>query len=96
MRASLSKQVRISFLAYFEGWSYEDGGIDPYRIVNFGIIKFSVKPQKGKKLIISIHLERPGLLIGKHGKRINALQKYLTERFDRDVHIELIEKHIFH
>lgn len=50
---------------------------------------------KSNEIIITITLGRPGLLIGKGGKDIDKLTKYLTRRFDKEVQIKIIESKLW-
>jgi len=98
----LSKyDVKQEFLRYFEGISfsfdpYSEPPIDDIPVYKFSITGFDVSfpIQKGaniKSILIEIELARPGMLIGKGGRTINALTKYLTEWSKTTVEIKLIE-----
>ena len=95
MKTSLSKQVRRSFRYYFEGWDIADTPDDPQSIIKFGITKFTVIPRK-TTILINITLERPGLLIGKAGTRINKLQAHLSDLCKKPVQIHLIESQLWY
>ena len=45
---------------------------------------------------ITITLGRPGLLIGKAGRTIDDLQKYLTTIYDRKVTFHIVESDLFY
>jgi hypothetical protein len=68
-----------------------DGGyrIEPHEgasgTFSMGVTKLSYDEQKN---ILNVHLRRPGLLIGKHGKNIEALEKYL----DCKIHIHEVKQ----
>ena len=47
--------------------------------------------KKMNKIIVTITLGRPGLLIGKGGKTIDDLNGYLADRFKKEVKIKIIE-----
>lgn len=77
-----AKYYKSLFMTYFDGCY----GVDPESFASntftMGVCKLEYV-EKDKKLIV--YLRRPGLLIGKGGERINALQKHL------DINIEIIE-----
>ena len=77
-----SKKYKSLFLTYFDG-TY---GIDPTpntaNTFAMGVCKLEYN-EKENKLIV--HLRRPGLLIGKGGRTIDALEKHL------DCKIEIVE-----
>lgn len=50
---------------------------------------------KEKLIIITVTLERPGLLIGKGGKDIDAISKRINEWLDKSVKIEIKESNIW-
>jgi len=63
-------------------------------IISFGITDVSVEQNK-KEMKITITLERPGLLIGKHGRVINALETHLKGVFSMDVSISIKESKLW-
>ena len=77
-----SKYYKSLFLTYFDG-CYE---IPPTSNVSntfqMGVCKLEYV-KKDNELIV--HLRRPGLLIGKQGKTINAIQKHLN------INIKIVE-----
>ena len=50
---------------------------------------------KSNKIIVTITLDKPGLLIGKGGRGIDQLIEYLTKRFDKEVRIKIIESKLW-
>ena len=56
-----------------------------------GIHGIDVNTQNEEGVFVTISLSRPGLLIGKSGKDINAIQNRLTEVFGRNTSISLQE-----
>jgi ribosomal protein S3 len=54
-----------------------------------GISKIEVVGKNVNKIII--HLNRPGLLIGSRGSRIDAIEKYLSECYEHPVKIGIVE-----
>lgn len=66
------KKVKSLFCTYFDGCY----GIDPAENVpntfEMGICKLEYKED-----VLAVHLRRPGLLIGKGGRTIDGLAKYL-------------------
>lgn len=48
-----------------------------------------------KEIIIKITLERPGLLIGTHGKTITGLEEYLTKNNDKLTKIKIEESKLW-
>lgn len=73
------------FHIYFEGIDCDDA-IDPHLISTFGITGLRFEFKDGF-LHIWVILERPGLLIGKGGKTIDGLNKWL-ESSKMIVHIK--------
>lgn len=50
-----------------------------------------VETQDKKQIDVTISLVRPGLIIGREGKDIDAIQKHLERIFDRKVAINIFE-----
>jgi len=82
----LARDIRISIDRFFN---------------NNGIIRSQmeitdISTKKIKEiLLITITLNRPGLLIGKAGERIDALEKYLKEYFEKAVKIHIEESRLW-
>lgn len=74
------------FRTYFEGCYDNCEANDPISISRFGITDFLFE-FKNEKLIVTIVLERPGILIGKAGRTIDGLNKYLSSD-NIEVHIK--------
>jgi ribosomal protein S3 len=74
------KKYKKQFLNYFDG-SYEfNTTISIYNTFTMGVCKLEYEESDNK---LTVYLRRPGLLIGKGGKTIDALQTYL----DCKIHI---------
>ena len=76
-----SKKIKSLFLTYFDGCY----GVEPETTSNtysMGVCKLEYV-ETDNKLIV--HLRRPGLLIGKGGRTIDALEKHL------DCNIDIVE-----
>lgn len=69
-----SKRIKSLFETYFDGCY----GVDTQEYVSntyvMGICKLDYNE---KKNILTVHLRRPGLLIGKQGRIIEDVEKYL-------------------
>ena len=52
--------------------------------------------QTKKKLTITITLERPGLIIGKGGKIIDSLKKYLEMLYEIEITILILESKLWY
>jgi ribosomal protein S3 len=82
-------EMRIQFaIRNFYEKNYEDPG---KRIKDLVIHDISFKENE-KGLNITIQLERPGLLIGHHGKNIDALRKFFEKEFEKEVQLNCEEK----
>jgi ribosomal protein S3 len=88
-----SKQIRNDrrVLLYLRFWCDDNNiDIDSFQIQNI-ITKLS-----RKKLVITITLGRPGLLIGKGGRTIDSITKYLNKRWDTyEATIKIKESYLF-
>lgn len=76
---NLARSIKSSFRIFFEGCYEFDQFYETYiSIGTFGItdIQFSEYPHKVEMLIT---LERPGILIGKGGRTIDAIKEYLND-----------------
>lgn len=69
-----SKKIKSLFLSYFDGCY----GIDPKpktsNTFTMGVCKLEYNNKSNK---LTVHLRRPGLLIGKGGETIDSLSGYL-------------------
>ena len=61
------------------------------RIDWLGIHSISVDTQSDKAVTATIALSRPGLLIGKGGKDINAVMERLSELFGKETNVDIKE-----
>lgn len=92
-------KFKIAFKTFFEGAYGIDQIYDtPMSILNFGItnLKFDFP---NNDMVITITLERPGMLIGKGGHTIDSLTKHLNEwSFENDfenVKINIVESKLW-
>ena len=67
-----SKRLKSLFLTYFDGCYGVDAEPDTANTFAMGVCKLEYKNNK-----LIVHLRRPGLLIGKGGRTIDALAKQL-------------------
>jgi len=85
MKREKSETIKSLFETYFDG-CYE---IDPHpntsNTYTMGVCKLDYDE---KKNILTVHLRRPGLLIGKHGNIITELEEWLECK----VNIEEVRK----
>ena len=56
-----------------------------------GINSISVDTQSDEAVTVTITLNRPGLLIGKGGKDIDAVRERLSKLFGRETNIDIEE-----
>lgn len=88
-------RIKSLFRAFFEGWDGDGSDaqvpllISQLQITN---LEFDIKPEK---IILTVTLCRPGLLIGKAGRTIDALTKWLSER-NQEVEIKIVESKLWH
>jgi ribosomal protein S3 len=73
-------------------WFFQNEGINRSSLE---ITNITVKETKKDRLIINITLQRPGLLIGKEGKTINALEKYLEMLYETRITILIHESKLW-
>lgn len=76
------KKCKMLFLNYFDGGYEFDPHPNTCNTFEMGVCKLEYNDKDNK---LTVHLRRPGLLIGKGGKTIEAVQKYL------DCKISIIE-----
>lgn len=62
-----------------------------YGYYSLQIHGIDVDTQNENEIIATIKLHRPGLLIGKSGKDINAVEKMLTETFNKTTRVKIVE-----
>ena len=86
LRAITSKRVKRMILQHFENES-----------INKSIMEITNVVVKNKKccIFITITLERPGILIGKAGRTIDGLEKYLERIFEKPVKISIKESKLW-
>ena len=63
------------------------------RVDLLGIHSISVDTQSDEAVTVTITLNRPGLLIGKGGKDIDAIMERLSELFGKETNIDIKEIH---
>ena len=80
-RQKFLKEIRRCMVAY---WQRED-----HSRVSLGITDIDFKNKDVLEIIVT--LERPGLLIGKAGRDINALTESLKKCFNKEVKILIVE-----
>lgn len=56
-----------------------------------GVAKIIIERSSSKKIIVNIHVARPGVILGKRKYDIDALKKDLTKITDSEVKINIIE-----
>jgi len=66
------KRIKLSFLTYFDGTYEIDSVENTSDTYTMGVCKLEYE-----KNILTVHLRRPGLLIGKKGSTIDGLSEYL-------------------
>ena len=76
------KKTKIRFLNYFDGGYEFDPHPNTCNTFMMGVCKLEYDDKDNK---LTVYLRRPGLLIGKGGETIDAVQKYL------DCKISIIE-----
>ena len=81
-----AKYYKSLFLTYFDGCYQVDPEPNVSNTFAMGVCKLDYV-EKDNKLIV--HLRRPGLLIGKGGRTINAL----TKQLDINIHIVEVNLH---
>lgn len=90
------RRIKSLFRLYFEGWNHDDEiPIAPevdIPISTLGITDIKYKFTNQSTTLI-VTLQRPGLLIGKHGTTIDGLQKYLSN--GKQVNIEIKESKLW-
>ena len=69
-----SRRIKSLFLTYFDGCYGVDAEPNTANTFAMGVCKIEYKDNENK---LVVHLRRPGLLIGKGGRTIDALSKRL-------------------
>ena len=69
-----SKRIKSLFETYFDGCYGVDAQENVSNTYAMGICKLEYNDNKN---ILTVHLRRPGLLIGKQGRIIEEVEKYL-------------------
>jgi len=93
-KLSSSKEMSYKFhiRSFFDGSEYVEPMVN-VSLSSLGITNLSFRKFK-KEIVITITLERPGLLIGKGGSTINRLESYLSTP-ELPVNIEIIESRLW-
>ena len=75
MKRLRGKELKYLFIAYFDG-SYEvDAMPNVPTTMEMGVCKLDYRETTNT---LTVYLRRPGLLIGKAGEVINAVEEYLS------------------
>lgn len=74
METNKSKEIKMSFVTYFDGCRWVEKRKDIPSTYEMGICKLEYKEKENE---LTVYLRRPGLLIGYHGETIKATEKYL-------------------
>jgi hypothetical protein len=74
MEQNKTKRIKSLFETYFDGCYGVDAHPNTSNTYAMGVCKLDFDE---KENILSVYLRRPGLLIGKQGIIIDALEKYL-------------------
>jgi len=83
------------FLNYFEGIPRENiDAICPMNVGSFGITNLDFD-FKESLMVVTITLERPGILIGKAGTTIDGLIEYLNKGEKEKTEIKIIESNLW-
>ena len=92
----IDKEVRTCIRVYYEGWEPNDevAAINKHGLKSLEITNIKVNNKK-LKIIITITLTRPGILIGKGGSEIDNLTQYISEYMDKPVIINIIESRLW-
>jgi len=62
------------------------------RLTHAGVSRIDLE-RAGKKLTVTIHTSRPGIIIGKKGSEVDRLKEDLQRNLGRDVYIKIEEIH---
>ncbi len=92
-------KFKFAFRNFFEGYNYYEPIYETYiSIKNFEIVNLKFNFPKNN-MVITIILERPGILIGKNGHTIDSLKKYMNmifkESFD-EVELNIKQSKLWH
>jgi len=74
MKQEKSDRIKSSFETYFDGCYGFDAQPNTSNTYKMGICKLEFNEDENS---LTVHLRRPGLLIGKAGVTINNLEEYL-------------------
>lgn len=87
------KRIKSIFMSYFEG-TYEDAPISNTPLSRLGITNLDFYFKESGLILLQVTLERPGLLFGKGGSTIFALEKRLSTP-ENTVRILIIESKLW-
>lgn len=73
------KKYKMQFINYFDGGYEFDPHPNTFNTFMMGVCKLDFDEKENK---LTVHLRRPGLLIGKGGKTIDDFQKYIGCKID--------------
>lgn len=60
-------------------------------ILSIRVTGITVEHKNKKEIWVNLHVERPGYIIGYHGKDIDKLTDVLTSRFGQKVKVNIVE-----
>ncbi len=103
MHKDKKTSLKIAFRLFFEGYT---DPLDEFPIeltnqpiVDIPIHKFEIDGfeffEFDEGIVMRISLGRPGILIGKAGRVVNALQEHLTKQMEKNVKIYIIESKLW-
>lgn len=101
MNKDKKSKIKRLFRLFFEG---AGDPLEPYDMligpeIDIPIMKFGITNmeffQFDEGIAFRITLERPGLLIGKAGRVIDAIQKYLSDELEESVKIYIVESKLW-
>ncbi len=87
------RSIKNAFRLFFEGWNGYNPVID-IPISRFGVTNLEFSEVDGRTEMM-ITLERPGILIGKAGSTLDAIQEYLSNHHERPVKILITESKLW-
>lgn len=89
--------IKMMFRCYFEGVGDWEWGVTP--VIDIPINKFEINDIQIYKykndIIMKIWLDRPGLLIGRKGRTIDGLQKYMSTSYGNNIIIQLNQSRLW-
>ena len=80
------RSVKILIQNYLEENSLHEGSLQLHHIA---------VATKTSKVVVTVTLGRPGILIGRGGATINEIERLLSERLEKPVHIEIVEHSVW-